>query len=81
MLGINTSNPEALIADLRTLALVRAGLSEADIEAAIAARKEARAAKDFARADALREEYAGLGIGFQDTPQGTAWRPLVPTQQ
>jgi cysteinyl-tRNA synthetase len=38
----------------------------------VAARDEARAAKDFARADALREELTALGWTVEDTPSGTA---------
>ncbi|MFX8906979.1 cysteine--tRNA ligase, partial [Acinetobacter baumannii] len=42
-------------ADLR-LRPKAATITEAEIEATLAARKEARAAKDFARSDALRDE-------------------------
>jgi len=42
----------------------------ADVARLLAAREEARRAKDFARADALRDEIAGLGFGVHDTPQG-----------
>ena len=40
----------------------------------VAARDEARAAKDFARADALRDELVALGWTVEDTPSGTAIR-------
>jgi cysteinyl-tRNA synthetase len=40
----------------------------------VAARDEARRAKDFARADALRDELVGLGWTVEDTPAGTAIR-------
>jgi cysteinyl-tRNA synthetase len=39
------------------------------------ARDEARAAKDYAKSDALRDELAAVGLEVMDTPQGTAVRP------
>ncbi len=45
------------------------------MEERIAARAEARAAKDFAAADAVRQELAAVGINIMDSPQGTTWRP------
>ena len=53
----------------------RAGLTEADVLAAIDRRAEARKAKDFAMADQVREEMASKGVQIMDTPQGTTWRP------
>ncbi len=40
------------------------------------ARADARAAKDFASADAVRIKLASQGVAIMDTPQGTTWRPL-----
>jgi cysteinyl-tRNA synthetase len=40
----------------------------------VAARDEARAARDFGRADALRDELTALGWTVEDTPTGTAVR-------
>ena len=37
-------------------------------------RNAARAAKDFATADALRDELAAAGIQIQDGAGGTTWR-------
>jgi cysteinyl-tRNA synthetase len=42
--------------------------------ALVAARDEARADKDFARADALRDELIALGWTVEDTSSGTAIR-------
>ena len=44
------------------------------VEALLAERKAARQAKDFARADAIRDELDALGIEVMDTPEGTKWR-------
>ena len=46
------------------------------IDSLIAARQAARAARDFARADALRQELAALGIGIEDSATGTTWHRL-----
>ena len=52
-----------------------AAIAEAEIEAALAARKEARAAKDFARSDALRDELAAQGVEVMDgDPLGWEWK-------
>ncbi|AZM95809.1 cysteine--tRNA ligase [Vreelandella venusta] len=48
-------------------------LSEAEIEAKIAQRKDAKANKDFAQADAIRDELASLGIILKDSREGTTW--------
>jgi cysteinyl-tRNA synthetase len=51
------------------------GLDEGAIEAKVMARNEARANKDFARADNLRAELEAIGIELQDVPFGaTTWR-------
>jgi cysteinyl-tRNA synthetase len=44
------------------------------IEALLAEREEARASKDFARADAIRDELAAAGIQIEDGADGTRWR-------
>src|SRR5262245_3201499 len=38
-------------------------------------RDEARAGKDFAKADALRDRLAAMGLEVMDTPEGTRVRP------
>ncbi|HXV69388.1 MAG TPA: cysteine--tRNA ligase [Nitrospira sp.] len=50
-------------------------LSDAEIEAKIAERAEAKKKKDFKRADAIREELASQGITIEDKPDGTSrWK-------
>jgi cysteinyl-tRNA synthetase len=46
----------------------------AGAEALIAEREQARAARDFAAADRLRDRLATLGVEVTDTRAGTTWR-------
>ncbi|MDN4593570.1 cysteine--tRNA ligase [Polycladomyces subterraneus] len=45
-----------------------------EIEALIEERQKARKRRDFARADAIRDQLAAMGILLEDTPQGVRWR-------
>jgi len=56
---------------------VQSATDDADtaaIEALITRRNDARANKDWAAADAARDELTALGIELEDGPQGTRWR-------
>ena len=44
------------------------------IEALVQARLDARKARDFKRADAIRDELKAAGIVLEDSAQGTLWR-------
>jgi cysteinyl-tRNA synthetase len=46
---------------------------DAEIDALIAERQAARKNKDFARADAIRDQLAAQGITLKDTPDGVRW--------
>ena len=47
--------------------------AEETIEALLAHRQEARANRDFATADAVRDELAALSVEIEDTPEGPRW--------
>ena len=52
-----------------------ATITEAEIETALAARKEARAAKDFAQSDAIRDDLIAKGVEVMDgDPLGWDWK-------
>jgi cysteinyl-tRNA synthetase len=46
------------------------------VEGKLAARRKARAARDFSLADAIRQELEQRGIEVKDGPGGTEWRLL-----
>lgn len=46
---------------------------DSEVEDLIAKRTEARKAKDFKTADAIRDKLKEMGITLEDTPQGVKW--------
>ena len=50
------------------------GLSDADIDALIEQRREARANKDFATSDQIRDDLAAQGIVLEDSANSTIWK-------
>ena len=69
-LGLSRLSPDDL--DLRR---ADAAISEDDVQSLVDERDRARAARDFARSDQIREELARAGVAVEDQPGGTSrWR-------
>ncbi len=66
-LGLLQSDPEAWFKRDQEM-------SAAQIESLITAREAARAQKDFARADQIRDQLAAMGVIVEDSQSGTLWR-------
>jgi len=62
------------IFDVLTTTANQGGLSDAQIEARIAERNQARQANNFTRADQVRQELAEAGVILEDTREGTRWK-------
>ena len=71
--GILQEPPTTHVLKIKRQLLPSLNVKEDEIDAAIQRRKDARAAKDFAASDRIRDEMAARGIELRDTPQGTVW--------
>jgi cysteinyl-tRNA synthetase len=75
--GIGGMAPAAYFDESKTKRLRAAGRSVEAVDALVAARSAARAAKDWAKADSLRGELDAQGIAVMDSPEGSTWRVRV----
>jgi cysteinyl-tRNA synthetase len=75
-LGLMQAPPAEFFARTRARRLRLRGLDASAIAAKVQERTDARAARDFARADSIRKELAEQGVELQDTPGGgeTKWK-------
>ncbi len=66
VLGLLQQSPQAFLQ-------TGVSLSEADIQAQIQARAQAKKDRDFASADRIRQALADQGVVLKDSPTGTTW--------
>jgi cysteinyl-tRNA synthetase len=52
----------------------KSGLTDAQTEARVNERNQAKKARDFARADRIRAELLEMGIVIEDTREGVRWK-------
>ena len=74
LMGILEKDTDAFLDAYTDRRLAAMGLGRKDIEARIEARTQARAAKDYGRADEIRDELLAAGIELMDGKGGTRFR-------
>ena len=73
-LGILQEDPDSYLQAGLQAGASPADLSDAEIQALIDARNDARLAKDWAESDRVRDVLKTQGVILEDGPQGTTWR-------
>ncbi|HYO96071.1 MAG TPA: cysteine--tRNA ligase [Polyangiaceae bacterium] len=72
-LGLLQAPPSGYAERTRARRLRLRGLSAAEVEQKVQERRDARAARDFARGDQVRDQLLAQGVTLQDNPDGTSW--------
>nr|HPR56685.1 class I tRNA ligase family protein [Deltaproteobacteria bacterium] len=74
--GILTEDPRGFLDTMKRGDVQATGLSEQEIQGLIDERNQARKAKDFKKADEIRETLKAKGIQLKDSPEGTLWEKI-----
>ena len=72
-LGLFGQQADAFLTALRGMRASRKNIDMPRVEALLQERQAARANKDFATSDALRQALLDLGVSVRDTPEGQDW--------
>ena len=73
VLGILQQEPAGFVAAVRARMLAGVDLDPAEIEQLIDKRNRARADKDWATSDEVRDYLLAHGVALKDSPEGTTW--------
>ncbi|WP_045219817.1 cysteine--tRNA ligase [Desulfonatronum thioautotrophicum] len=76
VMGVFADKPEQWLEQLKQTRILRNNLDVSQVEQLLAARQDARLARDFQRADTLRAELSTMGVAVRDTPDGQRWDVL-----
>jgi cysteinyl-tRNA synthetase len=77
VLGVAEGDPEPFFERVRTRRVKSRGIDPSEIDRLVNDRNDARKAKDFARADTIRNDLLARGIEVRDTPGGgSTWRAV-----
>ena len=76
LLGLLNQPALEALRSLRDQSARQLGIDQGEVEAKIAARAQARADKEWERADAIRDELLAERVEIMDSPDGTSWRIL-----
>jgi cysteinyl-tRNA synthetase len=74
VLGVLERNPKMVLQKFSDKATTAKGVDAANVDRLVADRTAARKAKDFKKADSIRQKLDTLGIELMDSAQGTRWK-------
>ena len=77
-LGLLSEEPVLYMQKEQEKILKTLSVTPEEIEKAIAERTAAREAKNWARADEIRDQLLAQGIELKDGPTGTSWQVKLP---
>ncbi len=77
VLGVGAMAPVEFFEEMRVKRLAAAGVARERVEALLVQRGQARADRDWAAADTIRDQLDELNVVVMDTPEGTTWRIRV----
>jgi cysteinyl-tRNA synthetase len=73
LMSLFAEPPSEFLNFLDDMLLKKKNLQRADIDRLVAERAAARASKDFAKSDQMRQQLSEMGIAVQDSAQGSEW--------
>lgn len=76
ILGIMREEPQEFLETMKHRGLEEIGLDVSELEDLIRQREQARKARDFKKADSIRDTLMARGIALKDTPDGTVWERI-----
>ncbi|HEX7044244.1 MAG TPA: cysteine--tRNA ligase [Burkholderiales bacterium] len=74
ILGLFQADPEEYLKQAAPAEAAGGALDDAQIEALVARRSEARRQRNWAESDRIRDELKRAGVILEDSPSGTTWR-------
>jgi cysteinyl-tRNA synthetase len=74
VLGIGTEDPSGFFDHKKNKVLKQEAVDGALVEKLIVERNQARKENNWARADQIREQLAGMNVLLEDRPEGTVWK-------
>jgi cysteinyl-tRNA synthetase len=74
ILGILLENPAVYFNKQQTQVLEQKSVDPAMIDQMVEERNKARKAKNWIKADQIRDQLAGMDVVLEDRPEGTVWK-------
>lgn len=77
MMALFKESPSKFLSEIDDIMIKEKNIDKEKVEALVKVREEARANKDWEKADQARDDLHSMGIDFQETPDGVKWNVKV----